>query len=93
MKKKKTIYYRRKGKQIIAEGQTVYYGKRKTVYLFTLPSIEKLLNSSLFTSEKAQQIKEKIARLKKSSDNGSKGSHNADCTNSGETKKEDGKNE
>lgn len=87
---KKIIYYRRKNKQIIAEGQTVHYGKKKTVYLFTLPPIEKLLKSSLFTPERTQQIEEKIARLKKSSNNGSKSSYNTYCANSNENKKVDG---
>lgn len=91
MKKKKLIYYRRKNKQIIAEGQTVHYGKKKTVYLFTLPTIEKLLESSLFTPEKAQQITEKITRLKNSAEKGLKGSYNQDYTNSDDVGKEDGK--
>lgn len=91
MKKRKLIYYRRKGKKIIAEGQTVHYGKKKTVYLFTLPTIEKLLKSSLFTREKSQQIMEKITRLKKLNEKGPKGSYNKDYTNSDDGEKEDGK--
>lgn len=87
---KKIIYYRRKNKQIIAEGQTVHYGKKKTVYLFTLPPIEKLLKSSLFTPERTQQIKEKIARLRNSSEKASKSSHNQYCANFDGNKKEDG---
>lgn len=90
MKKRKLIYYRRKGKQIIAEGQTVHYGKKKTVYLFTLPSIEKLLKSSLFTPEKRAKILNIIARLKKPSDNGPKSSYNQYYANSDEMKKGDG---
>lgn len=89
-RRRKLIYYRRKGKQIIAEGQTVHYGKKKTVYLFTLPPIEKLLKSSLFTQEKAQQILEKITRLKNIADKGSRSSDNKDYTNFNELKKEDG---
>ncbi len=90
MKKKKIIYYRRKGKQIIAEGQTEHYGKKKTVYLFSLPSIEKLLKSSIFTPEKTQQILEKITRLKNSTKKGLNSSHNQPCANSDDVKKEDG---
>lgn len=57
--KQRKIYWRRKGKVIIAEGQQ----NKTTVYLFQLPAIEKVLNSSLFSLEKQAKIKEKITRL------------------------------
>ena len=88
--KKRIMYYRRKGKQIIAEGQAEHYGKKKTVYLFSLPPIEKLLKSSIFTAEKTQQILEKIARLKESSKKGPKSSDNDYCANSHKNKNIDG---
>jgi hypothetical protein len=81
MTTKRTIYYRRKGKKIIAEGQTVYYGKKKTVYLFTVPPIEKVLKSSLFSPEKTQEILEKITRLTKPARSAQNSSHNQDYTN------------
>jgi hypothetical protein len=64
--KKRRVYWRRKGKKIIAEG----IRNNKTVYLFQLPDFEKVLESSLFSSEKREKIKEIIARLdyKKKSD-------------------------
>lgn len=57
--KERNCYYRRKGKKFIAEGQR----NKKTIYLFTIPPIEKLLNSSLFTKEKRAEIEQKILRL------------------------------
>ena len=89
--KPKQIYYRRKGKQIIAEGKTFLYGKIKTIYLFNLPPIEKLLKASIFPPEKTQKIVEKIKRLKQSQKKSLKSSHIQDCTHSGENKKEDAK--
>ncbi len=61
---KRIMYWRRKGKKIIAEGRMDSKGKKKTVYLFTLPDIEILLEKSLFPSEKTAKIMEKIRRLK-----------------------------
>jgi len=57
--KSRRIYYRRKGDKIIAEGTQ----NNKTVYLFQIPSPEKLLIPSLFPEEKIAKIKEKISRL------------------------------
>lgn len=57
--REKRIYWRRKGKKIIAEG----IRKNKTIYLFTLPNPEIVLNSSLFPLKKQYEIREKIARL------------------------------
>lgn len=57
--KPRAIYYRRKEGKIICEGKE----KGKTVFLFTIPDYEKLLNSSLFTEEKKAKILKKILRL------------------------------
>lgn len=57
--KPKAIYYRKKGNKIVVEGLR----NRKTVYLFTLPSPEKLLHPSVFPLIKITKIIEKIARL------------------------------
>ena len=59
MTKERVIYYRRKGKEIVVEGRR----DGKTEYLFKLPNPEKLLIPSLFTAEKIEKIKQKIARL------------------------------
>lgn len=53
------MYWRRKEGKIIAEGKI----GNKTLYLFQLPSIEKVLNASFFSTEKREKIKEKIKRL------------------------------
>lgn len=52
-------YYRRKEGKIIAEGKR----NNKTIFLFTLPPVEKVAKSSLFTEEKIAKIMEKINRL------------------------------
>ena len=57
--KERAIYYRRKEGKIIAEGKE----NGKTIYLFTIPSWRKLLESSLFDIEKRKKILEKIYRL------------------------------
>jgi len=57
--KERAIYYRRKNNKIIAEGKM----KNKTIYLFTIPAPEKIINSSLFTQENREKIMEKITRL------------------------------
>ncbi len=89
---KRLMYWRRKGKQIIAEGQTVLYGKKKTVYLFTLPDVEKVAKSSLFPPEKVKQIQEKITRLSNVAEKSQKGSHNKYSMNHLENENEDGQN-
>lgn len=63
--KKRKIYWRRKKKEkkIIAEGKRRIEGKLKTIYLFTLPSPEEVLKSSLFPPEKQAKIMQKISRL------------------------------
>ena len=58
MKERKT-YYRRKEGKIIAEGKM----NNKTIFLFTVPGVAELVNSSLFTKEKQAKIMEKINRL------------------------------
>ena len=58
MKTRKIYYSRKKGK-IVCEGKQ----KKRTIYLFTIPAPEKLVNSSLFTQEKQAKINEKINRL------------------------------
>jgi len=58
MKQRKT-YWRRKNKKIIAEGKR----KNKTTYLFQLPSIEKVINSNIFTPKKMTEIQEKYKTL------------------------------
>jgi hypothetical protein len=50
--KNRKAYYSRKAGKIIAEGKR----KNKTIYLFSIPSILKMLNSSLFTEEKRAKI-------------------------------------
>lgn len=62
--KDRQIYYRKKEKSIIIEGKQ----DGKSIYFWTLPNPEKLLNliienSSLFTQEKANKILENIKRL------------------------------
>ena len=57
--KKKAIYYRRKDGRIVAEGLI----DGKTVYLFTVPHPEKLINQSNFSEEQLTKINEKITRL------------------------------
>ncbi len=57
--KERKIYWRRKSKKIIAEGKR----NKKTIFLFTLPTPEKVSKSSLFTKEKQVKIAEKISRL------------------------------
>ena len=63
--KKRVIYWRRKKDKIVAEGTQ----NKKTIYLFTLPDVQNVLNSSLFTKEKIDKINEKIARLDFKDDN------------------------
>lgn len=58
MKERKT-YYRRKEGKIIAEGKM----NNKTIFLFTVPGVVNLAESSLFTEEKKTKIMEKINRL------------------------------
>ncbi len=72
------MYYRKKNRKIIAEGKTTFQGKQKTIYLFTLPPIEILLKKSLFSSEKTEQINEKIKRLKRMDENSKKSSYSED---------------
>lgn len=57
--KERKIYYSRKNKKIIIEGKR----KGKTIYLYTLPSPDKLLKSLNFTKEKLDKILEKVSRL------------------------------
>jgi len=57
--KQRQIYYRRKGSKIIAEGKM----NGKTIFLFTIPDVETVANSSLFTYEKQLKINGKIFRL------------------------------
>lgn len=65
---KKAIYWRRKEGKIIAEGQA----DGKTIYLFQLPDILKVVNSSVFSEEKRAKILRKIARLDKKKERGKK---------------------
>ncbi len=58
MKERKT-YYRRKEGKIIAEGKM----NNKTIFLFTVPGVANLVESSLFAPEKKAKIMEKINRL------------------------------
>jgi len=58
MKERKT-YYRRKEGKIIAEGKM----NNKTIFLFTVPGVAELAESSLFKEEKKVKIMEKISRL------------------------------
>ncbi len=57
--KQRKIYYSRKAGKIVCEGKR----NNKTIYLFTIPYPEKLLESSLFAKEKVLKIMEKISRL------------------------------
>jgi len=57
--KQRKIYWRRKGKTIIAEGKR----KNKTIFLFTLPDIEKVAKSSIFDEEKKTKILKKIQTI------------------------------
>lgn len=56
---KRKTYWSRKNNKIIAEGKR----NNKTIFLFTLPEVEKVVKSSLFTQEKQDKILEKISRL------------------------------
>ena len=57
--KDRKIYLRRKGIGLIVEGKR----NNKTIFLFTIPNVLKLLKSSLFTEEKKAKIMEKIQSL------------------------------
>ena len=57
--KNKQTYYRRKGSKIIAEGKE----GDKTIFLFVLPDVEDLVNSSLFVQKKQEKLRLKISRL------------------------------
>lgn len=62
--KPRRIYYRKKNRSIIIEGKS----NNKSIFIWTLPSPEKLLsllfeNASIFPTEKATKIREKIKRL------------------------------
>lgn len=50
--KQRKAYYSRKAGKIVAEGKR----NNKTIYLFSIPSIPKLIESSLFTEEKKVKI-------------------------------------
>ena len=57
--KQRKAYYSRKAGRIVAEGKR----NNKTIYLFSIPSISKLLESSLFTEEKRAKIMAKYQSL------------------------------
>lgn len=57
--KPRKLYYRKKKNKIILEGQRL----KKTEYICTIPNPIKLINSSLFTREKAAKMMQKILRL------------------------------
>ena len=72
--KTRKVYYRKKGKSIVIEGKR----KNKTIYIFTLPKPEKLLDAlmpfttrplderkkpSILTKEKIEKIKTILASL------------------------------
>ena len=59
MSKQRKIYWRKKLGKIVAEGKR----RNKTIYLFTLPEINKVANSSIFTEEKKTKILKKIQTL------------------------------
>lgn len=63
--KEKKICWKRINDKIIAVGKI---GK-KTLFLFTLPPVEKVLKSSLFDAEKKEKIQQKIKRLDNSIEN------------------------
>ncbi len=56
--KERKLYWSRKRGKLIAECKI----KNNTIYLFTLPSIENLAKSCLFTKEKSDKIMHKINR-------------------------------
>ena len=87
--KERKVYWRRKGKTFIAEGQR----NKKTIYLFTLPSVEEVLNSSLFTKEKQDRINEKIFRLDYESSKVSKQSSKVHTINIVRTPEKDEEND
>lgn len=57
--KERMTYWSRKAGRIIAEGRR----KNKTIFLFSLPSVEKIAQSSIFTQEKRDKILAKIQSL------------------------------
>jgi hypothetical protein len=57
--KQRKVYYSRKAGRIVAEGKR----NNKTIYLFVIPSIPKLLESSLFSEEKKAVIMGKYQSL------------------------------
>lgn len=57
--KTRMTYWSRKAGRIIAEGRR----KNKTIFLFVLPDVEKIAQSSLFTQEKKDKILTKIQSL------------------------------
>lgn len=57
--KEKMTYWSRKAGRIIAEGRR----NNKTIFLFSLPNVEKVARSSLFTQEKQAKILAKIQSL------------------------------
>ena len=71
MKQRKT-YWRRKGRKIIAEGQS----NKKTIYLFQLPDPKKVLNSSLLSEEKKAKIRQILDSLDYKQNNNKKKSKN-----------------
>ena len=57
--KQRKAYYSRKAGKIVAEGKR----NNKTIYLFSIPSIPKLLESSLFSEEKRTKMQQKYQSL------------------------------